>query len=1096
LRQHLGLTAKENLKLIRKTKGRAQRTHHRYQQSFDGLPIWGHHIIATQDANQRLKKLHGTLVSEIESDVALYRSLKLPSTAQEALAAMKLRYMQSRPAGTGAWRFDQESSQKMIFIDDFDDARICYVVSFFVDLAEGGAPARPTIIMDAATGEIIKEFDALPHAEAGGPGGNLKVGNYTYGQQFPLFEVSQSGSECFMDTPKVTTWNMNHGSSTPFTHSFACPENTYKEINGAFSPLNDAHYFGSLTHDMFVDWLGSPPLPFQLVLGVHYGNQFENAFWGGNVAIFGDGAAYFHPLVGLNVVAHEIAHGFTEQHSDLIYDGQSGGINESFSDMAGEAAEYYHGGTNNFLVGDDIVKGPGALRYMADPPRDGWSIDSVNDYIDGLPVHFSSGVFNKAFYILATKPGWNTRMAFEVFAKANQFYWEPLTGFIQGAYGAIDAAALLGYSVLDVKDAFASVDIYVDVNIEPQAAFEYEVNSLTATFTDTSTCSDCTITSWQWDFGDGFGATTPNPVHVYTTAGTYSVSLTVTDDNGETDSTTRTLSVSGPPPEPIGPTAAFGYTADDLSVAFADQSTPGDAAIVGWQWDFGDGRSATTQNPVHVYAAVGTYTVALTVTDSNGQTVSTTRTLSLSGTPTNYCPAAGKVYQLQWIANVQVGKFSRASEKSSYSDFTADIIEAPKATALPIVLTHGPDISTYPKYWRVWADLNRDGDFNDAGEILFEDAGVNEANGVITIPAGAAEGRTRLRVALSLNGYPNACGTFNAGEVEDYTLAIGASGPEPTGPAAAFGYTADDLSVAFTDQSTAGDADITSWQWDFGDGQSAATQNPVHVYTAAGTYTVSLTVTDDNGETDSTTRTLSVSGAPSEPIGPTAAFGYTADDLSVAFTDQSTAGDADITSWQWDFGDGQSAATQNPVHVYAAAGTHTVALTVTDDNGQTDSTTRTLSLSGTPTNYCPAAGKVYQLQWIANVQVGNFSRASQASGYSDFTADIIEAPQAAALPVVLSHGPASSLYLKYWCLWADLNRDGDFEDAGEILLQRASTSTGPVNGTITIPAGAAEGHTRLRVALSLNGYPDPCGTFSAGEVEDYTLAISATESAP
>ena len=67
-----------------------------------------------------------------------------------------------------------------------------------------------------------------------------------------------------------------------------------------------------------------------------------------------------------------------------------------------------------------------------------------------------------------------------------------------------------------------------------------------------------------------------------------------------------------------------------------------------------------------------------------------------------------------------------------------------------------------------------------------------------------------------------------------------------------------------------------------------------------------------------------------------------------------------------------------------------------------------------------AAGRAYQIQWIAKVQVGNVNRASQASGYSDFSADIIEAPLAAALPVVLSHGPANSLYLKYWRVWADL----------------------------------------------------------------------------
>ena len=193
LKHRLGLSAKESLRLIRKTKGRAQRTHFRYQQLIDGLPVWGHHIIVTQDARQMMTKLHGTLVTEIENDAALNRSLKKPYTAKDALAAMKIRHMQSRPEIKDAWRFGRESSRKMIYIDDFGNARICYVVSFFADLAEGGAPARPTIIMDAATGEIIKSFDALAYAAARGPGGNLKVGRYTYGEQFPFFEVSANG---------------------------------------------------------------------------------------------------------------------------------------------------------------------------------------------------------------------------------------------------------------------------------------------------------------------------------------------------------------------------------------------------------------------------------------------------------------------------------------------------------------------------------------------------------------------------------------------------------------------------------------------------------------------------------------------------------------------------------------------------------------------------------------------------------------------------------------------------------------------------------------------------------------------------------------
>ena len=98
----------------------------------------------------------------------------------------------------------------------------------------------------------------------------------------------------------------------------------------------------------------------------------------------------------------------------------SGGMNEAYSDMAGEAAEYFMNGSNDFLVGAQIFKGTGALRYMDNPPQDGSSIGHASNYTSGMDVHYSSGVYNKAFYLLATKAGWNTQKAFQVFARANR----------------------------------------------------------------------------------------------------------------------------------------------------------------------------------------------------------------------------------------------------------------------------------------------------------------------------------------------------------------------------------------------------------------------------------------------------------------------------------------------------------------------------------------------------------------------------------------------------------------------------------------------------------------------------------------------------
>jgi vibriolysin len=350
---------------------------------------------------------------------------------------------------------------------------LSYAVSFFIDVPGGGEPARPVFLVDAHSGQVLFEYDALTHAEIGtGPGGNEKTGRYFYdgtAEQYDKLDVEVDGANCTMNNANVKTVDLNHGTtgSTPFT--YLCPENTHKEINGAYSPLNDAHYFGNVVFDMYNDWISSAPLTIQLTMRVHYGNNYDNAFWNGSAMTFGDGDDDFYPLVSLDVSAHEVSHGFTEQNSDLIYSGQSGGINESFSDISGEAAEFYSRGYADFLAGADITRMTPALRYMEDPTQDGVSIGHANDYYEGMDVHYSSGVYNKAFYLLANTPDWDVHKAFVLFATANRDIWTYSENFETAYIGLLSAYQYLltatsvpDYSDTDISDieaAFGQVGI-------------------------------------------------------------------------------------------------------------------------------------------------------------------------------------------------------------------------------------------------------------------------------------------------------------------------------------------------------------------------------------------------------------------------------------------------------------------------------------------------------------------------------------------------------------------------------------------------------------------------------------------------------------
>ena len=442
-----GLSGNE-LKQVRSHTFANGKTVTRYQQFHLGVPVWNETIVARQDAGSAAPTLTGTLLQGLANDLP---ALKTAVTEQAALQQAK----------TLARAQNSENEQVKMYVrmGENNVAQPFYLVSFLNK--DANTPSRPFFMIDANSGTVLDKWEGITHAEGQGPGGNQKTGQYEYktGGKYGPLDVVQSGTTCKLDSTNVATVNLNGGTSGSTPHSFTCPRNTVKAINGAYAPMNDAHFFGNVVFNLYKDWLNVRPISQKLLMRVHYSSNYENAFWDGSAMHFGDGASTFYPLVSLDVAAHEVSHGFTEQNSGLVYSKQSGGMNEAFSDMAGEAAEYYARGTNDFLVGAEIFKNGTALRYMDDPTKDGRSIGHASKYNDSLDVHNSSGVYNKAFYTLAKTTGWNTRKAFEVMAIANDIYWSANSTFNQGACGVEKAATDKGYNKADVTAAFNAVGV-------------------------------------------------------------------------------------------------------------------------------------------------------------------------------------------------------------------------------------------------------------------------------------------------------------------------------------------------------------------------------------------------------------------------------------------------------------------------------------------------------------------------------------------------------------------------------------------------------------------------------------------------------------
>ncbi|MBD1584452.1 M4 family metallopeptidase [Pseudoalteromonas sp. S16_S37] len=514
----------------------------RKQQYYQGLPLLGESFVVGLK-NYDIYSLYGDVITHISDDIT---STVPKITAQVAIRKALENTQLSRSAV-------QNTTQKLhVWLDDSNKAHLVWLVSFYSDVV---VPTRPYFIIDAHSGHILKQWEGLTHAsvpiKASGPGGNGKTGLYYYGAEGGLakFDAIERQGTCYLDSANVTTYDMRNTTGELYLHEFACSENTAREVNGAFSPLNDAHAFAQLTDKMFTRWANTAALNSKIKLRVHYGQNRASAFWNGEFVTLGDGTQKKNPSATLSVTSHEIAHGFTEQHSQLIYSGQSGGLNEAYSDITAAALNQFVHQQFNWQIGDKLLKEPGTVRSMDNP-----KMSHTSQYVEGTGVHTSSGIFNKAFYVLATTTDWNIQKAFKLVTLANQLYWRSDATFESAGQGLYQAAMDLKYCVNDVVLAMESVGVYdsgvkndsdcqnPDNDAGPTALFTYNKAQLQVSFIDRSS-DDNGIASYYWDFGDGQSSTLASPTHTYQHPGSYQVRLTVMDSKNTLDHTLQTIQV-------------------------------------------------------------------------------------------------------------------------------------------------------------------------------------------------------------------------------------------------------------------------------------------------------------------------------------------------------------------------------------------------------------------------------------------------------------------------------------------------------------------------------------------------------------------------
>lgn len=270
-------------------------------------------------------------------------------------------------------------------------------------------PSMPVVFIDAHTGEVVWEYDNLQTAR------------------------------------NRNTYTANNGNSLP--GSLLRTEGSGNSGNTA---VDNAHNFAGTTYDYYSTQQGRDSYNGTggtLTSTAHYSQNYDNAYWSGSQMVYGDGGTYFLPLSGsLEVVGHELTHAVTEYSAGLVYAGESGGLNEATSDIMGVTIDSYSRGwvvdANTWKVGESIAKPAlgAALRFMDNPTLDGVSIANYAQYNSGVDVHYSSGIANKAFYLMVQDPALDIQQAANIWYRALTVYMTPNTTFA-GARTATTSAA-------------------------------------------------------------------------------------------------------------------------------------------------------------------------------------------------------------------------------------------------------------------------------------------------------------------------------------------------------------------------------------------------------------------------------------------------------------------------------------------------------------------------------------------------------------------------------------------------------------------------------------------------------------------------------
>ncbi len=376
-------------------------SHVRFDRTLDGLRVIGGDLVVHLDATDAWDGASQTLAAPLTlgTDARVSRSVAT-------------RAVLSRNARTASVHGDDAAEKRELVVDATGaQPRLAWEVITGGTQADG-TPSRLATYVDAHTGAVIRSEQQIVNIDGSGQtlySGTVPLSVTKSGTTYQLKNDGGRGS-----TYTVDMKNKSGGRGTLITSAtvvFGNGLNSNRATAGA-----DAQYGSNETWDYYQTTYGRNGI-FDSGQGsynrVHYGRNYVNAFWDGSKMTYGDGdGTNYGPLVSLDVAGHEMSHGVTENSAGLTYSGESGGLNEATSDIFGTAVEFYANNPSDpgdYLIGEEFdLKKHLGFRRMDNPASDGSSLNCWTPTAGSVDVHYSSGIGNHFFYLLAEGSGAKT----------------------------------------------------------------------------------------------------------------------------------------------------------------------------------------------------------------------------------------------------------------------------------------------------------------------------------------------------------------------------------------------------------------------------------------------------------------------------------------------------------------------------------------------------------------------------------------------------------------------------------------------------------------------------------------------------------------